>query len=307
LTVTASKVSEPYGQILPAFTGSITGVTNGDNITATYSCGATNNSAVGTYSIVPALVDPEDRQTNYVVTLINGTLTITMAEPVLGWTNPASITYGAPLDSNQLNAAASVPGGFAYIPTNGAVLDAGTNALSVIFTPVDTVDYDSATDSVSLVVSPAPLTVTASNASEPFGQPLPVFMGSITGVTNGDNITATYSCSATNNSPVGTYPIVPALMDPDNRQTNYTVALVNGTFTVIALPDIQSVRQSGSSFIFTWNATTNRMYQIQSTTNLTQPNWTAVGGTLTASNSTMTISEPIGASVQRFYRIVLLP
>jgi uncharacterized repeat protein (TIGR03803 family) len=307
LTVTASKVSEPYGQILPAFTGSITGVTNGDNITATYSCGATNNSAVGTYSIVPALVDPEDRQTNYVVTLINGTLTITMAEPVLAWTNPAPITYGAPLDSNQLNAAASVPGGFAYVPTNGAVLDAGTNTLSVIFTPVDTVDYDSATDSVSLVVSPAPLTVTASNASEPYGQPLPVFMGSITGVTNGDNITATYRCSATNNSPVGTYPIVPALVDPDNRQTNYTVALVNGTFTVIALPDIQSVRQSGSSFIFTWNATTNRMYQIQSTTNLTQPNWTAVGGTLTASNSTMTISEPIGASVQRFYRVVLLP
>ena len=42
------------------------------------------------------------------------------------------------------------------------------------------------------------------------GQPNPVFTGAINGVNNGDNITATYSCSASANSPVGTYPIVPA-------------------------------------------------------------------------------------------------
>ena len=111
-----------------------------------------------------------------------------------------------------------MPGSFAYNPTNGAVLNTGTNTLSVIFTPTDTVDYSSVTDSVSLVVSPAPLTVTAANASRAYGQANPVFTGTITGLTNGDNITATYSCSATTNSPVGTYPIVPSLVDPDNRR-----------------------------------------------------------------------------------------
>ena len=45
----------------------------------------------------------------------------------------------------------------------------------MIFTPADTADYSSATDSVTLVVSPAPLTVTASNASRPYGQINPVF------------------------------------------------------------------------------------------------------------------------------------
>ena len=51
-----------------------------------------------------------------------------------------------------MNATANVPGSFAYNPTNGTVLNAGTNTLSVIFTPTDTVDYSSVTDSVSLVV-----------------------------------------------------------------------------------------------------------------------------------------------------------
>ena len=221
-----------YGQIDPVFTGVITGVTNGDNITASYSCSATANSPPGTYPIVSGLVDADDLQTNYTVTLLNGTLTITMAVPVLAWTNPASITYGAPLTSNQLNATTSVPGSFAYDATNGTVLNAGTNTLSVIFTPADTVDYGSVTDSVSLVVSPAPLTATAADATRSIGQTNPVFTGTITGVTNGDNITANYSCNATANSPVGTYPIVPGLVDPDDRQTNYTVALVNGTLTI---------------------------------------------------------------------------
>ena len=114
------------------FTGAITGVTNGDNITASYSCSATAGSPVGTYPIVAGLVDPDGRQTNYTVSLINGTLTITMAVPVLAWTNPAPVTYGAPLTTNQLKATTSVPGSFAYSPTDGSVLNTGTNTLSVI-------------------------------------------------------------------------------------------------------------------------------------------------------------------------------
>jgi hypothetical protein len=55
-----------------------------------------------------------------------------------------------------LNATANVPGNFAYDPTNGTVLDAGTNTLSVIFTPTDTVDYSSATYTVSLVIHCVP-------------------------------------------------------------------------------------------------------------------------------------------------------
>ncbi len=140
--------------------------------------------------------------------------------------------YGTPLNSNQLDATASVPGSFAYNPTNGTLLNTGTNSLAVIFTPSDTVDYGSVTDSVSLVVTPLPLQVTASNASRQVSAANPAFKGSIKGLTNGDNITATYTTTATAGSPAGTYPITPTLADTNNRQTNYTVTLVNGTLTV---------------------------------------------------------------------------
>ena len=214
LIVTAANASRAYGQANPVFTGAITGVTNGDNITATYSCSATAGSPAGTYPIIPSLLDPGNLQTNYQVTLVDGTLTVLQTASVVSWTNPAPITYGTALSSVQLNAAASVPGGFAYSPTNGAVLNTGANTLSVIFTPADTTDYSSAIGSVSLAVLPAPLIVTAANASRVYGQANPVFTGAIAGVTNGDNITATYSCSATAASPAGTYPIIPAWWTP---------------------------------------------------------------------------------------------
>ena len=130
------------------------------------------------------------------VTSVVATLTVLQAMPSVTWTNPAAITYGTALGSVQLNASASVAGTFAYSPTNGSVLDAGANALSVIFTPSATPGYSSVTDTVSLLVLPAPLSVTATNATRLYGQTNPVFTGTITGIRNGDNISATYSCSA---------------------------------------------------------------------------------------------------------------
>jgi subtilase family serine protease len=165
-------------------------------------------------------------------------LTVSKIAPALAWAGPAAITYGAALTSNQLNATANTPGSFAYAPPAGTVLNAGTNILSVIFTPANTTDYSSATDSVSLVASPAPLSVTANNANRPYEAANPAFTGTIIGVTNGDNITAAYSCSATNNSPAGMYLIVPSLVDPGNRRTNYTVSLNDGTLTITMIAPV---------------------------------------------------------------------
>ena len=93
------------------------------------------------------------------------TLAVLRKTPVVTWSNAAPITYGAALNNAQLNATASVPGTFAYNPPAGTVLDAGSYLLSVVFTPTDTVDYNSVTQYASLTVSTAPLTVTAANAA----------------------------------------------------------------------------------------------------------------------------------------------
>ena len=83
-------------------------------------------------------------------------LTVAKATPIITWPAPAAISYGNPLSAVQLNATALVPGTFVYTPAAGTVLTAGTQTLSVTFTPRDTADYTSAQATVSVVVEGLP-------------------------------------------------------------------------------------------------------------------------------------------------------
>jgi len=88
--------------------------------------------------------------------------------PVITWPTPAVITYGTALSSAQLDATANVPGTFVYAPPAGAVLSAGTQTLSVTFTPDDTIDYTVASASQTLLIS----AVTAVPVANPAGDVL---------------------------------------------------------------------------------------------------------------------------------------
>jgi Flp pilus assembly CpaE family ATPase len=74
------------------------------------------------------------------------------ALPNVTWATPAPIVYGTPLGTAQLNASASVPGTFAYTPSEGYVLPVGTHTLWVTFTPAGGLMVQSA---VSIAVSKA--------------------------------------------------------------------------------------------------------------------------------------------------------
>ena len=254
---------------------------------------------------MPTLVSPGNLQTNYQVTLVNGLLTVLPPAPIVNWTNPAPIAYGTPLDTNQLNASASVAGSFVYTPTNGTVLFTGTNTLSVVFTPADLTDYTSLTSGVSLVVLPGLLTVTADNATRVYGQTNPVFAGTLTGVTNGDDITAIFTCSANATSPPGPYTITAGLLDPDHRLSNYTVITNDGVLTIVG-PTVSAVLQNG--FVsFTWPASVGLFYQVQFTTNLFPPSWTDLGAPIPATNSVAARLDEIEPGPGRFYRVVIVP
>src|SRR3989442_398809 len=75
------------------------------------------------------------------------------------WNTPASIVYGTPLGDAQLNATASVPGVFTYTPPAGTVLHAGSQTLTVSFTPTDTT-LPPTTWTVTLTVTQATPVVT---------------------------------------------------------------------------------------------------------------------------------------------------
>ncbi|MGA3081036.1 MAG: hypothetical protein ABSD44_06605, partial [Terracidiphilus sp.] len=87
-------------------------------------------------------------------------LTVNKATSAITWAKPAAIAYGAPLGAAQLNATASVPGTFVYTPAAGAVLTAGAQTLSAVFTPAASSDYATAEASVQITVTKAKPTIT---------------------------------------------------------------------------------------------------------------------------------------------------
>jgi Flp pilus assembly CpaE family ATPase len=89
----------------------------------------------------------------YAKSQATASLTVAKATPAITWPTPGPVIYGAAIGATQLNAAATVPGSFAYAPAGGEILEPGVHELSVTFTPVDTLNY-------TTVHAVVPLTVT---------------------------------------------------------------------------------------------------------------------------------------------------
>jgi uncharacterized repeat protein (TIGR01451 family) len=234
LTVTAANASRLYGDPNPVFAGTIVGIKNGDAITATYSSPATVLSDVGTYPIVPALVDPALKLGNYAVTSLNGVLTI----------NPAPLTFTVANTSRGYgNANAAFTGTFVGLK-NGDVLtvtftsadvtsSVGTYSIVPVVSGAKAIDYSIVVNGGVLTITPAPLSVSGPSGNRLYGDPNPP--SSITGLKNNDNIVATVASPNATSVP-GTYVTVPVLVDPTNKLGNYTVTLKNGSVTVNKAP-----------------------------------------------------------------------
>jgi O-glycosyl hydrolase len=98
--------------------------------------------------------------TDYTTATAGVTLAVSQTTPAITWATPAAITYGTALSATQLDATANAAGAFVYTPASGTVLKAGSQPLSVSFTPTDTTDYSSATGQVTLTVSQATPVIT---------------------------------------------------------------------------------------------------------------------------------------------------
>jgi hypothetical protein len=81
LAASADDKMREYGMPDPAFTGTLTGVVAGDNITLSFSAGDVPSSPPGTYPITVSLSDPGGRLGNYSLTMHNGVLTIVDTTP----------------------------------------------------------------------------------------------------------------------------------------------------------------------------------------------------------------------------------
>ncbi len=109
--------------------------------------GAVPNVGTDTLSVIFTPTDTTDYKTATAGT----TIVVAQATPTITWASPASIVYGTALSAIQLDATANVPGTFAYSLAAGTVLGAGSQTLSVTFTPTDTTDYKTATAETTIV------------------------------------------------------------------------------------------------------------------------------------------------------------
>ena len=124
-----------------------------------------------------------------------------------------------------------------------------------------------------------------------------------------DKITVTCTTTATINSPVGTYPIVPTPVDPDHKLTNYNVTLINGLLNIIpaTTPLILSIVPTGNTnVVITWSSVSNGVYRVQYKTSLSSTNWINLTPDVTAAGGTTSYTDHPAGATQRYYRILLL-
>lgn len=94
-------------------------------------------------------------------------------------------------------------------------------------------NYQVTVNTGTLSIAPAPLAIVADDLTRTQSQPNPpAFTGKVTGVKNGEAITASFNSTAVNGSAPGTYPIVSTLTADTATLTNYAVTVSNGTLTI---------------------------------------------------------------------------
>ena len=153
----------------------------------------TSKLIVGGYPVVVTY----NGDATYVPSTAAATLMVSQQTPAVNW--PAlltSIQYGTPLSVEQLNASSSASGVFTYNPGSGAVLPVGSNTITAMFVPSDSINVSSVSVSQVLQVIPAIPSIS-------WPAPMPIQYGTVLSSSQ-LNATANVAGTFIYNPPVGT-------------------------------------------------------------------------------------------------------
>ncbi|HEY0644796.1 MAG TPA: MBG domain-containing protein, partial [Nocardioides sp.] len=228
ITVTAAPQTKVYGNADPDLTYALTTgrLVHGDVLTGALDRDA--GQSVGTYAIRRGDLTAG---TNYALTYVGADLSIT-ARPITVTADAQSKVYGEvdPKLTYTISQGTLVEGD----TLRGALARAegervGTYAIRVGSLSVGD-NYALTFVPADLTIAKAALKVTADNATKVYGDENPVLTGTVTGLKEGDAVTATYTTEATQGSPAGDYAIVADVTGADAE--NYAVTLVDGNLRV---------------------------------------------------------------------------
>jgi sugar lactone lactonase YvrE len=241
LTVSAHDATRAYGAVNPVFTGAVTGAVNGEVFTESFTTTANAQSAPGSYGITPVAAGAG--LANYTQTVVPGTLTITPAALTVSAVNQ-TLAYGQanPVFTGQVSGAAA-PDSFTETFATERTAGSPVGRYAIVPTAVGPAlgVYAVTVQPGQITVTPAALTVAANSVSRSYGAANPVLTGQVQGVVNGDSLTATYTTTATAQSPAGSYPIHGVVTG--GALGNYTVAAVDGVLSVNAVSTTTALTQ----------------------------------------------------------------
>ncbi len=274
-SVTVSPVSITYGTALAnsQLGGTATFLVNGVStpVAGTYtytSAAGTILNASGTAYSENVTFTPTD-STDYTTASTTVMVTVGQATPSVT-VSPVSITYGTALANSQLGGTATflvngvstpVAGTYTYTSAAGTILNASGTAYSenVTFTPTDSIDYTTASTTVSVTVNPA--TASFSNLISPsisYGTANTTLSGTLAGAT-GASVSITLN-TVTHSATVGG----------------------DGSFSSVFSTATLGVSSYSVSFTFSGNS------QFSATSSTSTLTVTPAPLTITASNQTLT-------------------
>ena len=234
LSISAGNYTKKQGDAMPVFKASYAGFKNGENESVltkqpVFSCEANEASAPAEYAVTISGADAE----NYAISYEQGRLTVVEADAVVVRAKSYSRQYG---DENPV---------FEF-ETEGAALD-GTPEIvcsAVANSPVGSYtievkqgsikNYNVHFESGSLVITKAPLSISAGNYTKKQGDVMPVFKASYTGFKNGENESVltkqpVFSCEANEASAPAEYAVTISGADAEN----YDISYEQGRLTVV--------------------------------------------------------------------------
>ena len=252
LTITANDQTKVYGAALPTLTASYTGLVNGDTPadlgtapTITTTALASSHVVGSPYAItIGGAADPD-----YTISYVDGTLAVTAAPLTISADNLSKV-YGAPVPTLTASYTGLVNGDtsddLTTLPTITTTATAASHVSPLLGNPfVNTIsgavdsDYTITYVPGTLIVTPAPLTITADSQTKVYGAALPTLTASYKGFVNGDTPaslatlpTITTMGTAASNVSGSPYAIYSAgAVDPD-----YTIEYVAGHLAVTPAP-----------------------------------------------------------------------
>ena len=245
LTVTAKSYTIKQGEVIPTFEATYSGFKNDETTDVlttqpSFNCSATSTSEPGTYDIEVSGAEA----TNYDISYVKGTLTVTAADPVTVTANSYTITYGDALpDYGYSSSGATLSGAPSISCTATASSPVGTYPITISKGGVT--NYNDTYINGTLTIMKAPLTITANSYTMKQGDAFPTFEATYTGFKNGETTDVlttqpSFSCSATITSEPGTYDIEVSGAAAQNYEISYvkgTLTMEAGSFTLTYIVD----------------------------------------------------------------------